>query len=183
MTEQYEGGRVLTRFRWRIIALGLTLLATESLLSCQKRQPDKAASQSRAELTRQAEAARGSLARLEPRLAALDAKFVGLRREFDPLPPGLTDFGEIRAKFYSASIGLGTMNAKLPWLAGRIDSASKAGSGAELAAIAKDLERTHEQVRQIETLAAALQEQVRPFKQRAEEKVQALQAQGKLTCE
>lgn len=116
-------------------------------------------------------------------LTALNGKLTALHAEFDPLPPGLPGFGETRARFYAVSIGLGTLGSKLPWLSSRVDAAIASGSGAELQAVVEDVAQTQAQAREAERATAELLQQVQPFKQRAAERMDQLQAFGQTTCQ
>jgi hypothetical protein len=109
----------------------------------------------------------------------LNGKFAALHKEFDALPPDLPEFGETRAKFYSASVSLGTLGSKLPWLGERIDAAAKAANRTELSAITKDIAATSDQIRQIDKVSLELLHQVLPFKKAAAERKEA----GKNACE
>lgn len=135
------------------------------------------------ELKRQADTARQSLDGLKPLLAAQNAKFAALHRDFDPLPPGLPGFGETRGTFYAVDEGLGRLNTKLTLLSGRIDTAVQVGDAAELERVSQDIARTSVDIQKVERLGLELAEQVRPFQQEAAIKLERLQALGKTTCE
>lgn len=173
---------MLLKSRWPLAPL-LLLLAAGSLAACHKDAPAKAKQAARktnpAELKRTADAAKQSLEGLKPLLGALNATLVELHRQYDPLPPGLPGFGETRGKFYATAEGLGMMNASLPWLASRIDSAVKSGDGAELDAIAKDITQKYDEVRHVDRITLELREEVRPFKDKVEDSL----ANGKSSCE
>lgn len=166
-------------------AAGTLLLAALALpLACRKHEEQtKAPAAAPAEVKRQADAARQSLAGLQPLLAAQNAKFAELHRAFDPLPPGLPGFGETRGSFYAVDEGLGRLNTKLIWLSGRIDAAVQLGDLAELERVSRDIVRTSDDIQKVERLGLELAEQVRPFQQEAAIKLERLQALGKTTCE
>lgn len=171
--------------RWRIVPL-VTLLAATSPVACSKQKGEKVVNANPAQIKQKAEAARKSLDGLETPLSELSKKFAALRQQFDKLPPDLPEFGETRGRFYAASIGQGTMTAKVPWLSSRIDSAVKSQNEAELDAISKEIAHTHEEVRQADRLASALSQEVQPFSKKLEElRQRALErrAGGKLACE
>jgi hypothetical protein len=135
------------------------------------------------ELKRQADVARQALDGLKPLLAAQNAKFAELHREFDPLPPGLPGFGETRGTFYAVDEGLGRLNTKLTLLSGRIDTAVQVGDVTELERVSQDIARTSVDIQKVDRLGLELAEQVRPFQQEAAIKLERLQALGKTTCE
>jgi len=172
---------MLLKSRWLLVSL--LPLAAGSLAACHKDAPAKAnqvvIKTNPEELARKAEAAKQSLEGLKPQLSALNATLAELHREFDPLPPGLPGFGETRGKFYTTAEGLGTMNASLSWLSGRIDSAVKSGNGAELDAISKDITQKYDEVRHVDRITLELREEVRPFKTKVEDSL----VSGKSSCE
>ncbi len=163
----------------------LLLLALAFPLGCRKHESEKPKPQptNPTELKRQADAARQSLHGLQPLLAAQNAKFAELHREFDPLPPGLPGFGETRGTFYAVDEGLGRLNTKLIWLSSRIDTAVQLGDVAELERVSHDIARTSVDIQKVDRLGLELAEQVRPFQQEAAIKLERLQALGKTTCE
>ena len=160
----------------------VSLVTALGVGACSKGKPSNP-QPDRAELERRAARVKQSLVGLQKPLGAVSEAYRALHREFDPLPPGLPGYGETRAKFYAADNGLGTMNAKLPWLAGRIDAAVKAGDSAGLKAISEDIAATHDQVKRAEQIAVELREQVKPFHALAEQKADELELRGKLTCD
>jgi ABC-type transporter Mla subunit MlaD len=180
--------RVLARTK-RTLHVATILLTVSVLVACSRGKTDapsqgnKAELQAPAALKRSAEAAKLSLEGLKPSLTALNGKLAELHRQYDPLSPALPDFAETRAKFYATDEGLGRMNAKLPWLSGRIDAAVQAGNGAELAQIAKEVTETNDQIRRVEQIVRELQAEVVPFKKLADEKAAELQASGRISCE
>lgn len=161
--------------------LVVSLVAALGLSACGKSKPR--AQPNRAELERSAAQAKQSLAGLEKPLGMVNDAYRALHHEFDPLPPGLPGYGDTRAKFYAVDNAIGTMNAKLPWLAGRIDAAVKAGDSAGLKAISEDIVSTRDQVKQAEQIAVELREQVKPFHALAVQKADELELRGKLTCD
>ena len=166
----------------RIAPLLLLSLAASAPVACHKNEPHKANAvvvKSAAELERDAQAARQALAGLTPLVQALNGKITGLRQQFDPLPPGLPGFGETRARYYATAEGIGRMNAKLPWLSGRIDAALKAGDSAELGEISKDIAHSYDEVQMVERIATELGRDVEPFKHAVEDAL----ATGKSSCE
>ena len=166
----------------RRIAQVLLLCAAGALGACHKDQPQKAkvvVVKNPAQLKRDAESAQQALTGLKPLVDALNGKIAALRRQFDPLPPGLPGFGETRGRFYATAEGVGRMNAKVPWLAGRIDAALKAGDSEELGEVAKDIAHSYEDVRQVDQIVADLGRDVEPFKHVVEEAL----VTGKASCE
>jgi len=173
--------RLASRLR---ILHGLMILATSgSLGACHKAAAEKPkpvlVKKSPAELEQLADSARQSLEGLKPVLASLSAKFKVLHEKFDPLPADLPDFGLLRGKFNSADEGLGRMNAKIPWLAGQLEAAVKAGDGAELEEISKSIANTYNELPQVEQLFTELLHEVMPFTRIAAE----LEARRQAMCE
>ncbi len=169
--------------RLRILQ-GLMILSTSgSLVACHKDPPPKpkpvVVKKSPAELKQLADSATQSLEGLKPLLAGLNDKFASLHQQFDPLPADLPDFGLVRGKFYSADEGLGRMNTKIPWLAGQLQAAVKAGHGAELEEISKSISNTYNDVPQVEQVITELIHEVPPFTRLAAE----LEARRKAMCE
>lgn len=167
--------------RLRITPLLLLMFALGAPVACHRNDPNKAKAvvKSAAELERDANAARQSLVGLQPLVQALNGKIAALRQQFDPLPPGLPGFGETRARFYATAEGIGRMNAKLPWLSGRIDAALKAADSAELGEVSKDIAHSYVEVQKVEQIAAELAREVEPFKHVVEEAL----VTGKSSCE
>lgn len=155
------------------IGMLLLVLSVGSLTSCRKSSPENSSEASRAsssaELEQRAAAARKSLEGLEEPLAEVNGKYAALREQFDALPPDLPEFGDTRGQFYAASVALGTMGSKLPWLSDRIDAAVKVGDAAALQEISNEILRTHDQIRQADGIALQMLHKVLPFKQLAEE--------------
>jgi hypothetical protein len=168
----------------KVALLSLALLGSGSLLACHKDKPEKLppVAVDPAELKRSAEASQQSLEELEPLLGALRRKVAALHEQFDPLPPGLPEFGDTRGRFYAAADGVGRLGSKLPWLAERIEAARKSGNSAELVAVSTSIAHTYDEVARANRLLDELEQQVQPFKKALEEKVE-LQALGKSTCE
>ena len=164
------------------VGMGL-LLALALPLGCRKHDTPKPKPASPAEVKRQADSARQSLDGLKPLLAAQNARFAELHRQFDPLPPGLPGFGETRGSFYAVDEGLGRLNTKLIWLSGRIDTAVQDGDIGELEQVSHDIARTSVDIQKVDRLGLELADQVRPFQQEAAIKLERLQALGKTTCE
>lgn len=171
-----EGGRVFAASRLRISQGLMILVAGSSLVACHKDPPPAkpkpavvVVKKSPAEIKQLADAATESLEGLKPLLAALNTKFTSLHQQYDTLPTDLPEFGETRAKFYAADEGVGRMNAKIPWLSGRIDDAVKAGDGAELEEVSKSIAATYtEDVPQANRAALELLHAVAPFTHMAE---------------
>ena len=169
----------------RLVPLALLFMSVSPWLGCHKEPTPQANKTTRvkvtnpAELARKAESAKQSLATLKPRLGALDSQFEELHRKYDTLPPALPGYGETRGKFYATAEGLGTMNAKLVWLSGRIDSALAAGDGAALEEASRDIAGTYGEVQQVERIALELNREMPPFLQMAEQS----QANGRSSCE
>src|SRR6478609_1706619 len=172
-----KGGRVLSVSRLRILQ-GLMIVATgASLVACRKdapkKEPEKPApvvvKKSPEEIKRLADTATQSLGELKPTLEALSEKYKSLHTTFDPLPPDLTDFGPTRDKFNGADEGVGRMNAKVPYLTGRIDAAVKAGDGAELEEINQSIANTTGDVDEAVKVYMELVHEVMPFAHAAAE--------------
>jgi hypothetical protein len=179
-----EGGRVTSLVSRLRILQGLMILATaSSLVACRKEAPQKpkpvVIKKSPAELKQLTESVNQSLEGLKPVLAALSLKFKTLHEQFDPLPPDLPDFGMTRSKFYSADEGVGRMSAKIQWLQGQLDTAVKAGDGAELEELSKSIANTYAEVPQVEQIYMELVHEVLPFTRIAAE----LEARRKASCE
>lgn len=160
-----------SRLQSAIFFAGL-IAGAGSLFACHRDKPQG----EKTSVVLGADSARQSLAGLKPKLAALNTKFAALHKQFDPLPPNLPGFGEVRAKFYNTDIGLGVMGSKLSWLEGRLDAALKSSNKEELQQVTKDIARTHEEFAQIDRIALELLHQVLPFQRMAE--LEAKQAQA-----
>ncbi|MES1186172.1 MAG: hypothetical protein ABUL60_20330 [Myxococcales bacterium] len=185
MSKRRQTSATLRNRDGRILPALLLLLVIAALPACHKKRatsssqapPVKVANP--AELGRNADAAKESLEGLKPLVAALNKQFEELHHKYDTLPPALPGFADTRGKFYSTAEGLGTMNAKLVWLSGRIESALKAGDGAALAETGRDITHTYDEVRQVERVTAELVQEMPPFLQQAEQ----AQANGLRSCE
>jgi hypothetical protein len=162
--------------------------AVSSLAACRKNkaqdeQSSKAAAAAAAKkdpaFKRSADEAKKSLEKFKAPLDDLNQRFAALHQHFDALPPDLPGFGDTRSRFYTASVGLGQLGAKIPWLAGRIDAAVKEGDRAELQRITADIAGTTDGIKQVERASVELLHQVMPFKKVAEERKEA----GKEACE
>lgn len=152
----------------------VVLLGSGSLGACQKGSAEKSGAETgRAPeaLVQKANAARRSLEALKPLLGVVHDKYSALREQFDVLPPDLPEFGETRGEFYAATIGVGTLSAKLSWLSDQIDAALKSGDSTALDDIVGDIARTRTQIDQADQLALKMQHRVLPFKQLAAELV------------
>lgn len=164
------------------IAHVLLLGVAGALGACHKDQPQKAkvvVLKNPARLQRDAESAQQALAELKPLVETLNGKIATLRRQFDPLPPGLPGFGETRGRFYATAEGVGRMNAKLPWLASRIAAALETGDSTELGEVAKDIAHAYDEVRHVDRIVDDLSRDVEPFKHVVEEAL----VTGKASCE
>ncbi|HET7540004.1 MAG TPA: hypothetical protein VFK05_09030 [Polyangiaceae bacterium] len=156
------------------ISQGLLILgAAGSLLACHKKAPEKPKTvvikKSPAELKKLADSANEGLEGLKPLLATQTEKFRALHTQFDGLPRDMPDFEPIREKFASADEGLGRMNAKIPWLKGRLDEAVKAGDGAELEEIQQSILSSYKEVPEVNQIAMELMHEVTPFTRMAEQ--------------
>ena len=159
----------LRQRRVRVGALSIvsmvSIVVLGSLAGCHKRSadgPNTTNAPSEASV-------RQALDGLTPRLNELNAKFAALHRQFDPLPPSLPGFSEVRAKFYATDEGLGVMGPKLAWLSGRLEAASKAKDRAQLQGVSNDIATTYDEMRQIDQIALELVHQVLPFQRMAVE--------------
>jgi hypothetical protein len=177
---------VLAESRSNLLPVLLALLSACAVVACRKDKTETAPPTALADPTQvhgRANEARQSLKALDPAFAGLSQKLSALHREFDPLPPGLPNFGETRSRFYALSVALGALTAKPSWLSGRIESAVEARDLAELSAISREIMETQTQLQQADVRAAELLLQVQPFKKAAAEKAEELQAFGKTKCE
>jgi hypothetical protein len=176
-----EEATMSSKSGWLRVSVSLVLLAVALLPACQKdtAKANKAAVTSPAELQRRAAQAKQALEGLKPQISALNTTLAELHRQYDPLPPGLPGFGETRGRFYATAEGVGMMNASVPWLSARIDSALKAGDGAELAAITQDITQKYDEARQADRITLELRHEVLPFKN----KVEDFQLNGSRSCE
>lgn len=135
------------------------------LVGCRK---DKAQDTNKTPAALNADSVKQSLEGLKPKLSALNTRFAALHKQFDPLPPNLPGFGEVRAKFYNTDIGMGIMGPKLTWLSERLDSALKSGNREELQKVSKDIAKTHDELAQIDRTAMEVLHQVLPFQRMVE---------------
>lgn len=186
------GAKVFAEYRSRWVPLVMMLLGSSALVACHKDkpQPAKPAASAQAavkkspeEVKRLIDAAQKSLAELRPQIDALTAKFAELHKEYDPLPPGLPDFGETRGRFYAAAEGLGMMSAKLSYISGRLDAASKSGDGSELDDLTKDLASTYKEIIDVNHLTVQLARDVKPFQKAREARIEDFVSKGKKVCE
>lgn len=143
----------------------LSLLAGAGALSgCQKGSVDKA---KQAAGGPDGNSVRQSLEGLKPKLGAQDTRFAALRKQVEAIPYDLPGFGEVRAKFYATEEGRGIMGVKLTWLSERLDAAMKSGRREELEKVSKDVEKTHDEMRQIDQLGLEFIHQLPMFERRA----------------
>jgi hypothetical protein len=168
---------VLTGYRSGLVPLLTLALAATGLSACNRSKPQEksttaAVKKSPAELKQLADTAKEGLNGLEGPLTSLQERITELHKEFDPLPPGLIGFGETRSEFYSLSEGVGTLQAKVRWLSGRLDSATKAGDATELEQLTKDIGKTYDEVAEAARMSIALVHKVQPFKTAREVKVE-----------
>jgi hypothetical protein len=147
--------------RLQVVLAGVVLLASAGSVACRKDKAPEAAPEQSA--TAQPEAIRQSIRELEPGIKALEGKFAGLRQQFNPLSPSLPGIGDVRAKFYGSDEVVGRMGVKLNWLSGRLDEAVKAGKADEIAEIAKQVNDTHAEIRELDRIALELIHEVAPF--------------------
>jgi uncharacterized coiled-coil DUF342 family protein len=177
---------VLIARRWPVISLLTVALAAGQLAACRRDKPqDKSSAatvkKSPAELKQLADAAKTSLQGLDAPVAALRQRIQELHKEFDPLPPGLPEFGETRSEFYTTAEGVGMMSAKLRWLAQRLDAALQAGDAVELESVSKDIDKTYQEVKTADQISIGLIHKVQPFKKALEVRVEDVLGKGK--CE
>jgi hypothetical protein len=175
---------VQTGYRWRLVSMLTLTLAASPLVGCRKDKPqDKSASasvkKSPAELKKLADSAKKSLEGLNTPVAELRTRVAELHKEFDPLPPGLPGFGETRSEFYTTAEGVGMMSQKLLWLSQRLDAAVKASDATELEAVAKDIDKTYQEVKTADQISIALIHKVQPFKKAHEVLVEDVLKQEK----
>jgi hypothetical protein len=176
---------VVIGYRWRFVSMLSLALAAGALAGCRKDKPQdksaQAAKKSPAELKKLADSAKQSLEGLSAPVAALRTRIAELHKEFDPLPPGLPEFGETRSEFYTTAEGVGMMSQKLLWMSQRLDAAIKAGDGVELEAVSKDIDKTYQEVKTADQISIALIHKVQPFKKALEVRVEDVLGNGK--CE
>ncbi len=177
---------MLIGYRLRLVSMLTLALAAAPLVGCRKDKPqDKSAQavkpKTPAERKQIAESAKRSLDGLNAPMAELRARIAELHKEFDPLPPGLPEFGETRSEFYTTAEGVGMMNQKLIWLQQRLDAALKASDDVELEAVSKDIDKTYQEVKTADQISIALIHKVQPFKKALEVRVQDVLGKGK--CE
>jgi len=175
-----DGSRNAATEFWSVLLM--ILVALSAVGACRSNDAEKAklpTGASSADLQRSAASLKQALAKLEKPIADVSAKYEALRPQFDALPADLPDFGETRGEFYAATISLGTMTAKIPWLSDKIDAAVRAGDRPSLDAISKDIARTHDQIREADRIASTLVHKVVPFRKLAAE----LAASNAESCE
>ena len=176
---------MLIGYRWPLVSMLTVAMAAGPLVGCRKDKPrDKGAQavkKSPEQRKKLAASAKQSLEGLNAPMAELRARIAELHKEFDPLPPGLPEFGETRSEFYTTAEGVGMMNQKLIWLAQRLDAAVKAGDDVELDAVSKDIDKTYQEVKTADQMSIALIHKVQPFKKALEVRVQDVLGKGK--CE
>ena len=102
-----------------------------------------------------------SLRALQGRLRELEAEFSALRQQVETVPPDRPGFSEVRAQFYATEEARGITDAKVSLLAGRLRSASGAGTREELRKLSKDIAETDDEVRQIDQLHTSLSSRLR----------------------
>lgn len=167
---------MFTGYRWQLASVLALALAAGPLAACKSKSQDKsskaAVKKSPAELKKLSDSAKKSLDGLTAPVDALRARIAELHKEFDPLPPGLPGFGETRSEFYTTAEGVGMMHAKLTWLAGRLDTATKTGNGDELEEVSKDITKTYDEVATADRITVGLIHKVQPFKTAHEPTVQ-----------
>jgi len=97
---------------------------------------------------------------LERQRGDLETRFSALRKQVEGVPPDLPGFREVRARFYATEEGRGIVDAKVTLLAGRADSALRAGRREELQRLSSEIAETSGELRQIDQLHVALLHQV-----------------------
>ncbi len=154
------------------LALVLLLLAfgAASVGGCRKNKPpEKGSEPAQDEVASNGDAIKERIEGLRPGITALNAKFAALHKQFDPLPPNLPGFGDVRAKFYGTDEGLGRMGVKIAWLTGRLDAALESGNREELEQVAKDVNQTYDEIKEIDKIALELVHEVAPFERMMKE--------------
>jgi uncharacterized coiled-coil protein SlyX len=129
-----------------------------SLAGCHKSSSDKV----------QAESVRQSLEGLRKQFAELKTRFMDLRTRVESIkPPEPPGFNDARARFYAAEEARGTTEAKVSWLASRLDTASSTGNRAELDEISKEIAQSQADIAKIEQLHVKLLHQIMSFERMA----------------
>jgi hypothetical protein len=145
------------------------LAGTTVLGGCRKDRADANAGQANADDASSvvagpnADSVKESLEALRPRVSAMNANFTSLHKQFDPLPPNLPGFGDVRVKFYATDEGMGIVGSKLTLLSDRLDAALKSGNREELQKVSKDIATTNGEIDEIDRIRVELMHQVSPF--------------------
>jgi outer membrane protein OmpA-like peptidoglycan-associated protein len=151
------GGCVIAGFQSKMVWLCVWLSFIASVAACRKHEPDK---EETAPTFADQTALRQSLEGLKPVLESQDARFASLRKQVESLPADLPGFADVRAKFYATEEGRGIMGAKLGWLSQRLASAAQAKNGAELQKVKRDIQKTRDELREIDKLSVVFVHQL-----------------------
>ena len=100
---------------------------------------------------------------LQTRMDTERAAFTNLHKRFDPLPPNLPGFRDVRMKFYNTDEGFSVLDMKIPWLSGQMDAAAKSGDPAALQKVSKDIDATNADLDKVDVIALALVHELAPF--------------------
>jgi hypothetical protein len=138
---------VLIAARLRVLSAFLALVAAGSFGGCHKKTTDATSGPAP-----DGDAVKRSLAALQTQLGELKARFTGLRKQIETIPPELPGFPEARGKFYATEEARGVMDAKVTLLSNRLDAALSAGKRDDLKQVAKEIGDTFGEVGQINTL-------------------------------
>lgn len=139
---------MIVGFRSKLVVLCLGLSCT-AMPSCKKHEAEKA---EKGETVPNQNSLRQSIDGLKPVIESQDTKFASLRKQVESLPPDTPGFSEVRAKFYATEEGRGIMGVKLTWLSQRLDSALKTKNAVELEKVANAIQKTRDELREIDRL-------------------------------
>jgi outer membrane protein OmpA-like peptidoglycan-associated protein len=93
---------------------------------------------------------------LETKLAQLKAALGGLRKDVENLAAAVPGGAELRAKFFHADEVVGVLDAKMKWLSGRIESATRDPKRAEVVSLLDAIARTRDDMGQVSNVIVEL---------------------------
>jgi hypothetical protein len=141
----------------RIVSL---LLAVIVGAGCHKQAPEKV----------NGDAVKQSLEGLRKQFAELKTRFMDLRERVESIPPAdPPGFNDARARFYAAEEARGTTDAKVAWLAGRLDAALSTGNRGELQQISNEIAETQVDIAKINEVHVKLLHQIMSLQRLAQE--------------
>jgi outer membrane protein OmpA-like peptidoglycan-associated protein len=97
-----------------------------------------------------------SYAQLQPRLAELKTALGGLREEVEEIATKVPGGAELRAKYFNADEVVGVLDAKMKWLSGRIESAKRDLTRAEVVTLRDAIARTGDDMGQVSNVVVEL---------------------------